>query len=247
MQDYLYVNADELDITLEVSDVKWPSATEIPEFWNQNLPALLKYMSLLSYSGVRAKVIDAGTGKPVQNCAITVGPSGGGVIGKPIRCSGDGQVFRLLKPVDSQVPAYRISISADGYVPFLMENVVVSALSSSSLGGTGLVNLGTVSLQALTSNDPDDSNSTALFLAFVIIISFVVVLGIAGCTWRAWRLRRKRAQDALFARSFLQDEFTVSGANTPAVRSRSGSRMVQVVHDDGQSLLAHQHSHSDDV
>lgn len=44
MQDYNYVWAQCLELTLEISCCKFPSETQLPGLWEANRPALLAYM-----------------------------------------------------------------------------------------------------------------------------------------------------------------------------------------------------------
>jgi carboxypeptidase D len=65
MQDWFYVWSGGWDMTLEVSNTKWPSGSTLPGFWDDNRESMLTYFegSLL---GVRGIVTDAETGLPLD-------------------------------------------------------------------------------------------------------------------------------------------------------------------------------------
>ncbi len=44
MQDYNYMYAGCMEITLEISCCKFPNATELPDFWTANKDALINYL-----------------------------------------------------------------------------------------------------------------------------------------------------------------------------------------------------------
>lgn len=48
MQDWNYVNTNDMEITLEISCVKFPFAKELPRFWHDNKKALLFFMEQVS-------------------------------------------------------------------------------------------------------------------------------------------------------------------------------------------------------
>ncbi len=65
MQDWNYVWAGNYQLTLEVSDVKWPSGNQLPTFWNENRESMLSFLER-AHEGVRGLVTDAVTGEPVR-------------------------------------------------------------------------------------------------------------------------------------------------------------------------------------
>ena len=44
MQDYNYIYAGCLEVTLEISTCKYPNAAELETYWNENDNALLVYL-----------------------------------------------------------------------------------------------------------------------------------------------------------------------------------------------------------
>ena len=65
MQDWNYVWHGGMEVTLEVSVIKWPDASTLPGFWDDNLESMLTYMERV-HEGVRGIVTDAVSGQPLQ-------------------------------------------------------------------------------------------------------------------------------------------------------------------------------------
>jgi len=64
MQDWEYVWYGDHEVLVEVSNTKWPLASELPGFWDDNLESMLAYMERV-HEGVRGIVIDESTGLPL--------------------------------------------------------------------------------------------------------------------------------------------------------------------------------------
>jgi len=105
MQDWNYVyNQGVVEITVELSDIKWPAASTLPGYWNDNQEAMLTYMELVNKLGVRGAVKNA-AGQPLA-ANITVQGISRTIITNPSH----GDYYRLLTP-----GTYSISASAQGY------------------------------------------------------------------------------------------------------------------------------------
>ncbi|XP_008303752.1 carboxypeptidase M [Stegastes partitus] len=93
MQDYNYVWAQCLELTLEVSCCKFPPAAQLPALWTDNRKSLLAFMKQV-HLGVKGRVFD-GSGVPVQNAVVEVK-------GRrnlcPFRTDRHGEYYRLLLP-----------------------------------------------------------------------------------------------------------------------------------------------------
>ncbi|XP_072309955.1 carboxypeptidase M isoform X2 [Eucyclogobius newberryi] len=93
MQDYNYVWAQCLEITLEISCCKFPPVGELPAMWTDNRKALLSYIQQV-HLGVKGRVFDS-TGAPVQNAVVDV-------VGRrnicPFKTNQHGEYYRLLLP-----------------------------------------------------------------------------------------------------------------------------------------------------
>jgi carboxypeptidase D len=107
MQDWNYVyNQGSFHITIELSDDKWPSASSLATFWDDNREAMLSYMELVHQLGIKG-IVRSTTGTPLA-ATITVGGNSRTVVTNPAH----GDYYRLLAP-----GTYSITASATGYTP----------------------------------------------------------------------------------------------------------------------------------
>jgi len=114
-QDWAYNWERELHITIEISNTKWPSWSQMPTYWNQNRDAMLWYMNRVLGTGVKGIVTDGITGLPL---AATVTVNG---IGLPIESDLEvGDYHRLLN-----AGTYQIVYTRTGYEEYVAQNVVV--------------------------------------------------------------------------------------------------------------------------
>ncbi|CAK6980406.1 carboxypeptidase M [Scomber scombrus] len=93
MQDYNYVWAQCLELTLEVSCCKFPPAKELPVHWTDNRKSLLAFIQQV-HLGVKGRVLD-GSGVPVQNAVVQVKGRSNMC---PFRTDRHGEYYRLLLP-----------------------------------------------------------------------------------------------------------------------------------------------------
>ncbi|KAM9845653.1 carboxypeptidase M [Aulostomus maculatus] len=93
MQDYNYVWAQCLELTLEVSCCKFPPARELPAMWADNRKSLLAFIQQV-HLGVKGQVFD-GAGVPVQNAVVEVKGRSNMC---PFRTDQHGEYYRLLLP-----------------------------------------------------------------------------------------------------------------------------------------------------
>lgn len=93
MQDYNYVWAQCLELTLEISCCKFPPVSELPGMWKDNRKALLSYIQQV-HLGVKGRVFDS-FGSPVQKAVVDV-------VGRknicPFKTNKHGEYYRLLLP-----------------------------------------------------------------------------------------------------------------------------------------------------
>jgi len=140
MQDWNYRYASCNDVTIELSNNKKPSASQIPNFWNNNRESMLSYAEAV-HIGVRGIVTDRSTGEPVWAEVRIEGNS------HPVFTDADvGDYHRMLLP-----GTYNLIFDAPGYAQLLIENVTVTdgpatrldvELASVDLDDDGDVDLG---------------------------------------------------------------------------------------------------------
>ncbi|XP_047246006.1 carboxypeptidase M [Girardinichthys multiradiatus] len=93
MQDYNYVWAQCLELTLELSCCKFPHWKELPALWMDNKKALLAYIQQV-HLGIKGQVFDS-SGTPVQKAVVEVE---GRRNMCPFRTNQYGEYYRLLLP-----------------------------------------------------------------------------------------------------------------------------------------------------
>lgn len=104
LQDWSYVYRGDIDLTLELSNTKWPPASQLEALWDDNRESLLSYLERV-LTGVRGVVTDAETGAPVT-ARVTVA-------GRDIAFYTDpevGDYQRILEP-----GTHTLRFEADGY------------------------------------------------------------------------------------------------------------------------------------
>lgn len=115
LQDWSYVWMGDMDITMEISNAYWPSASQLPTFWNDNRPAMIAYMQF-AHRGVRGVVTDASTGAPLLAQIMVQGRDDFTAYAD----SGVGDYHRPLQP-----GTYNIDVTSFGYWPAHLTNVQV--------------------------------------------------------------------------------------------------------------------------
>jgi carboxypeptidase D len=105
MQDWNYLWNGVFEITIELSEDKYPPASSLASFWNENREAMISYMELVHSMGVRGIVTDAVTKAPLD-ATITVKE-----IDHPVKTDpANGDYYRLLA-----AGTYHITAAAAGY------------------------------------------------------------------------------------------------------------------------------------
>lgn len=103
MQDYNYVYASCMEITLELSCCKFPPRGELPDFWQQNKPALLAYINE-AHRGVRGIISDT-RGVSIPGAVLKI--KGRKI---PFKASNRGEFWRIILPGQ-----YVLQVTAPGY------------------------------------------------------------------------------------------------------------------------------------
>ncbi|MBN2790755.1 MAG: DUF2817 domain-containing protein [Candidatus Delongbacteria bacterium] len=115
MQDWNYHYYGDMDLTLEISNTKWPAYSEIAGFWQDNRDAMFWYLSAV-HKGIYGIVTDYDTGLPLEAKIEITG------IDKEYYTDPDfGDYYRVLKP-----GTYTMTVSAPGYTSQIINNVVVT-------------------------------------------------------------------------------------------------------------------------
>ncbi|XP_077578171.1 carboxypeptidase D [Stigmatopora nigra] len=114
MQDYNYLHANCLEITIELSCCKYPPASELHKEWDLNRESLLAYIEKI-HIGVRGYVKDLVSGSAITNADIVVE----GILHN-MTTGTYGDYYRLLLP-----GTYNITAMATGYIPVTHNSVQV--------------------------------------------------------------------------------------------------------------------------
>jgi len=105
MQDWNYKGAGCMEITIELSDIKYPLSRDLPQYWNDNRNAMLAYMEQV-HTGIKGTIQDI-NGNPIGGATITVQ-------GRDFQTTSEptfGGYYRLLRP-----GMYQITVSASGFI-----------------------------------------------------------------------------------------------------------------------------------
>ena len=104
MQDYNYVDAECFEITMEISCCKYPTADQLPFFWNANKNALMAYIKAI-HMGIKGFILDK-SGAGIANATIQVDDRN-----YTVSSSIAGDYWRLLIQ-----GTYTITVSSPGYI-----------------------------------------------------------------------------------------------------------------------------------
>ncbi|MCP3977991.1 MAG: hypothetical protein GY716_01495 [bacterium] len=119
MQDWNYGWYGSFQVTMEVSNDKWPAGSTLPQFWEENLESMLSYFER-AYEGVRGVVTDAESGAPLAAEVF--------IDADPFASYTDpdvGDYHRIVLP-----GSYTLTISAPGYQTSVSPIVVSSGTAA---------------------------------------------------------------------------------------------------------------------
>ncbi|XP_076061640.1 carboxypeptidase E-like isoform X2 [Oratosquilla oratoria] len=126
MQDFNYLASNSMEITLEVGCNKYPPASDLEGYWNDNKNSMMEYL-WQAHTGVKGIVTDSLTGKGIPEAIITLRNITrinathvlNEEINHDVETAHDGDYWRILTSGE-----YRITASARDYIP-LTHNVIV--------------------------------------------------------------------------------------------------------------------------
>jgi len=120
MQDWNYVWQGCNDVTIELSNTKWPSSGTLPGYWSDNKDSMLAYLQL-AQQGARGLVTDAASGLPLAASVRVVG------VDHSVYTDPDvGDYHRLTLP-----GTYDLEVSAPGHLTQVVSGVVVGSGNAS--------------------------------------------------------------------------------------------------------------------
>lgn len=126
LQDWSYHGTTCLDVTMEISTTKWPSASTLPTYWSDNRAAMLYFIRQAGW-GLQGVVTDSLTGSPLNRVGVAV--SG---VNKPVYTDSlAGDYHRML-----MTGYYDITFSKAGYAPKTFQNIRVRLDSVTNLDAT---------------------------------------------------------------------------------------------------------------
>eukprot|EP00698_Gefionella_okellyi_P004921 TRINITY_DN14547_c0_g1_i1.p1 TRINITY_DN14547_c0_g1~~TRINITY_DN14547_c0_g1_i1.p1 ORF type:complete len:529 (-),score=94.48 TRINITY_DN14547_c0_g1_i1:36-1622(-) len=175
MQDWNYVYASDFEITLELSDIKWPPANTLPVYWTQNQNALLAYMQQV-HCGVRGIVSDE-NGVALSTATVTVGG-----INHISYTDSFGNFYRPLVP-----GTYNITVTAPGYNTTVH---LVTVTERAICNAASAVVLNTILASTGSAAAARPYLIAAILLSVLSIVAIVIVVLIAARV----RVVRERAE-----------------------------------------------------
>jgi len=105
MQDWNYLTLGDFEITVELSDDKWPSESQLVSFWNDNRESMLSYLEQV-HTGIWGVVTDAATGSPLPAKVV--------VNHRPA-VRADPENGDYYRPLLASFEDYTVTVSCDGY------------------------------------------------------------------------------------------------------------------------------------
>ncbi|GKV39869.1 hypothetical protein SLEP1_g47572 [Rubroshorea leprosula] len=106
MQDWNYIHGGCFELTLEISDNKWPNARELPIIWEYNRMSMLNLVASLVKTGVHGRIFSSDSGRPIPGSITVKGVNFTVKAGR-----GFADYHRLLAPGQR----YEVKVTAPGY------------------------------------------------------------------------------------------------------------------------------------
>eukprot|EP00899_Mesostigma_viride_P008165 jgi/Mesvir1/1734/Mv21186-RA.1 len=162
MQDWNYLVAGSMDITVEMCDTKWPPAATLSAQWQQHRPSMMALLAHAARSGVRGTVTSAARGgAPLRGATVRVAGIAHDVSAGQVF----GDYYRLLAP-----GTYTLTASAPGHAP-ASATVVVPPQPP----GLSITLVTAEGARAVPNPAPPDANATALMPLDGTVVNFVLV------------------------------------------------------------------------
>jgi len=137
MMDWNYRFLGCPEVTLELSTIKRPNSSSLPQFWIDNRDAMFAYVET-AHMGIRGVVLERNTGEALWSKVLVSGRD------QPVFSSPEmGNYHRLLLP-----GLYSLAFEATGYITYYKDDITVAAgpatrvnvtLSDGDLNNTGNV------------------------------------------------------------------------------------------------------------
>ncbi|KAL8487046.1 hypothetical protein ACS0TY_023656 [Phlomoides rotata] len=108
MQDWNYIHHGCFELTLEISDNKWPKASELPTLWDYNRMSMLNLAASVVKTGIHGRVSSSDEGKPLPASIAVRGINYTIAAGKNF-----ADYYRLLAPREK----YEVIVTMPGYRP----------------------------------------------------------------------------------------------------------------------------------
>ena len=115
-QDYMNYYGQCREVTIECSNDKTPSASQLPNFWNYNHNSMLTYIEQV-LNGIQGIVTDSITGEPISGATVTI--TGHDHHGSEVSSHAMGDFYRPIKGGN-----WTVMISKEGYCPKLVDVTV---------------------------------------------------------------------------------------------------------------------------
>ena len=122
MQDWNYDWMHNKEVTIELNDVKWPSAEELPQLWDDNDDAMAAYLEYC-LRGVRGVVTDSASGEPLLATIHVEGNTWDDLTDPDV-----GDYHRILDP-----GLYTLTFSRPGYITKQFAGVLIAGDSATVL------------------------------------------------------------------------------------------------------------------
>ncbi|XP_078428883.1 carboxypeptidase D isoform X2 [Wolffia australiana] len=106
MQDWNYIHGGCFELTLELSDIKWPKAAELEAIWMMNRVSMLNLIAWTVKAGLHGRIVSSSTGQPLPASVSIKG------IDYKVNASLQfGDFHRMLAPGQD----YEVTASKSGY------------------------------------------------------------------------------------------------------------------------------------